>query len=181
MPDESFGTPENGTPDQTPESEPTFVPLTDEQLATAYHEAGHAIAALSLGRSVEKITIVRNSIRLGQVQIGKGKARRSQDFLETEAIILLSGLVSEARFTGKYAWGGAQQDLWNLRRLTLDRAGNEARAEKLEQRLLDKTEHWIDQDGHWDAIVQVVGQLQKSHSISGRAARHILETIQKKL
>lgn len=176
MPEDSLG-----SQSPTPVGEGHEQPLTPEQLATAYHEAGHAIAALSLGRSVEKITIVRNSIRLGQVQIGKGKNRRSQDFLETEAIILLSGLVSEARHTGTYAWGGAQQDLWNLRRLTLDRAGSEARAEKLEQRLLDKTEHWIDQDGHWEAIEQVVGQLQRNHSISGRAARHILESIQKKL
>jgi len=42
-------------------------PNSDE--ATAYHEAGHAVVALVLGRPVEKVTIRENTLRLGQVQI----------------------------------------------------------------------------------------------------------------
>ena len=56
-------------------------PILDLQMiATAYHEAGHAIVALSLGRTVEKCTIVRNSIRLGAVQLARGVDSGSKTF-----------------------------------------------------------------------------------------------------
>jgi ATP-dependent Zn protease len=156
-------------------------PVLDAQaIATAYHEAGHAVVALSLGRSVERLTIVRNSLRLGAVQIGKGRNSRKQDYYEIEAMILLAGLVSEARYTGEYNWGGAQQDLRAVRRLSLARVETEHKAERLERRLLDKTSHLLDQAGHWEAIESVVAELTKSQSISGRAARHLFDEAMKR-
>jgi hypothetical protein len=69
-PDETSVTSDSAEPQQLTDSQPTAP--SAEDIATAYHEAGHAIVALSLGRSVEKLSIVRNSIRLGVVQLGKG-------------------------------------------------------------------------------------------------------------
>jgi len=158
----------------TPVANETVAPSL-EDIATAFHEAGHAVVALSLGRTVEKLSIVRNTIRLGVVQLGKGRNGRKQDFFETEALILLGGLVSEARQTGEYNWGGAQQDLRSLRRLSLARVDTEAKAERLERRLLDKTSHHLDQDGHWEAVEAVAAELIKSKLISGRAARHLFD------
>lgn len=156
-------------------------PVIDEQMiATAYHEAGHAIVALSLGRSVEKCTIVRNTIRLGAVQLGKSRGQRQQDFFEIEAMILLGGLVSEARHTGQYNWGGAQQDLRSLRRLTLARVNTDQQVERLEKRLLDKTTHHLDQPGHWEAVELVVAELIKVQAISGRSARHLFDETMKR-
>ena len=156
-------------------------PILDLQMiATAYHEAGHAIVALSLGRTVEKCTIVRNSIRLGAVQLGKGRGQRQQDFFEIEAMILLGGLSSEAKHTGQYNWGGAQQDLRSLRRLTLARVSTEQQAERLEKRLLDKTVHHLELPGHWEAVEKVVAELIKKHAISGRSARHLFDETMKK-
>jgi ATP-dependent Zn protease len=172
-PDETSVTSDSAEPQQLTDSQPTAP--SAEDIATAYHEAGHAIVALSLGRSVEKLSIVRNSIRLGVVQLGKGRNGRKQDYFETEALILLGGLVSEARYTGHYNWGGAQQDLRSLRRLSLARVDTEAKAERLERRLLDKTSHHLDQDGHWEAVEAVAAELIKSKLISGRAARHLFE------
>ena len=63
-------------------NEETNPPIDVQLMATAYHEAGHAVVALSLGRAVEKCTIVRNSIRLGAVQLGKGRGQRQQDLFE---------------------------------------------------------------------------------------------------
>jgi ATP-dependent Zn protease len=147
-------------------------PLDPQAIATAYHEAGHAVVALSLGRTIEKVSIVRNSIRLGAVQLGKGRNGRKQDYFETEALILLGGLVSEAKHTGEYNWGGAQQDLRALRRLSLARVATEQMAERLEKRLLDKATHHLDQTEHWAAVESIVFQLIKSQCLSGRAARH---------
>ena len=148
--------------------------------ATAYHEAGHAVIALSLGRSVEKLSIVRNSIRLGAVQLGKGRNGRKQDYFEIEALILLGGLVSEGRYTGEYNWGGAQQDLRALRRLSLARVDTEQKAERLERRLLGKTLHHLDQPGHWEAVESVASELIKSKLMSGRSARHLFDEAMKR-
>jgi len=156
-------------------------PQIDAQLiATAYHEAGHAIVALSLGRAVEKCTIVRNSIRLGAVRLGKGRGQRQQDFFEIEAMILLGGLVSEAKHTGKINWGGAQQDLRSLRRLTLARVSTDQQIERLERRLLDKTTHHLEQPGLWEAIEVVVAELIKQQAISGRSVRHLFDETMKR-
>ena len=156
-------------------SEPSKSIVDEQMIATAYHEAGHAIVALSLGRTVEKCTIVRNTIRLGAVQLGKGRGKRQQDFFEIEAMILLGGLVSEAKYTGQYNWGGAQQDLRALRRLTLARVNTDQQVERLEKRLLDKTAHHIEQPGHWAAVESVVAELIKQQAISGRSARHLFD------
>ena len=163
------------TPSDERTSEHSKSIIDAQMIATAYHEAGHAIVALSLGRTVEKCTIVRNTIRLGAVQLGKGRGKRQQDFFEIEAMILLGGLVSEARYTGEYNWGGAQQDLKALRRLTLARVNTDQQVERLEKRLLDKTVHHIEQPGHWEAVESVVAELIKQLSISGRSAKHLLD------
>ncbi len=156
-------------------------PKIDSQLiATAYHEAGHAVVALSLGRAIEKCTIVRNSIRLGAVQLGRGRGQRQQDFFEIEAMILLGGLVSEAKHTGQYNWGGAQQDLRSLRRLSLSRVNTDQQVERLEKRLLDKTTHHVELPGLWEAIEVVVAELIKMQAISGRSARHLFDETMKR-
>ena len=80
-------------------------------LATAYHEAGHAVVALALGRPVQRVSIQPNHLRLGQCEIKKGSFRPSKDLLETEILILLGGLAAEARLTGNYNLAGAAQDL----------------------------------------------------------------------
>ncbi|MFN7334228.1 MAG: hypothetical protein ACK5TC_04125, partial [bacterium] len=69
-------------------------PNSDE--ATAYHEAGHAVVALVLGRPVEKVTIRENTLRLGQVQMSNRRGTPIKDEIEVQALILLAGVVSEA-------------------------------------------------------------------------------------
>jgi ATP-dependent Zn protease len=167
--------------DTSPAAEQPKLVIDEQMIATAYHEAGHAVVALSLGRSVEKLTIIRNSLRLGAVQIGKGRNSRKQDYFEIEALILLAGVVAEARYTGEYNWDGAQQDLRAVRRLSLARVETIKKAERLERRLLDKTEHHLDQPGNWDAVKLVAAELIQSQSISGRAARHLYDEVIKRV
>jgi hypothetical protein len=63
--------------------------------ATAYHEAGHAVMALSLGRLIQKVTILPGKSQFGEVRLGaceirKGRSKASKDLLEDEALILLA-------------------------------------------------------------------------------------------
>jgi len=149
--------------------------LADGDLATAYHEAGHAVVALSLGRSVNKLTIVRNSLRLGAVNFGSRRTGRRQDYFETEAMILLAGIVSEARLTGKLNWNGARQDMFQLQKMISTRVVSERAAERLQRRLFDKTEHLVMQSGIWSAIEKIAHMLVQHRSLSGRSARHIYD------
>ena len=142
--------------------------------AVAYHEAGHAVIALALGRPVHSVSVLPDRINLGTCEFQKGAGRPSKDWIEREILISLAGLAAEARHTGKYAWNGAGRDLQYVRRLTVERAG-ERRAERLERRLLAKVEHLLAQKENWRAVELIVAELLRRGEVSGRAARHLFD------
>lgn len=146
-----------------------------DERATAFHEAGHAVLAITLGRPVEKVTIERNSLRLGQVQMSKRRGQPIKDALEAQALILLAGVVAEARIVGRYNWPGAQQDMIGVRQLARYRGATDKQVERLQQRWLDKTEHLVDDPDTWLAIERVAEELVTKKSLSGRAVQHIVD------
>jgi len=141
---------------------------------TAYHEAGHAVVALALGRPVQRVSVLPDRVHLGLCEFGKGAFRPTEDLLEREMLIALGGVAAEARHTDNYAWDGAARDLHYVRLLAVQRAG-ERRAQKLERRLLAKVEHLLAQEGHWRAVELIATELLRYGAISGRAARHLFE------
>jgi ATP-dependent Zn protease len=141
---------------------------------TAYHEAGHAVLALALGRPVQRVNVLPNQEALGQCQFGKGAFRPSQDWLEREILISLGGLAAEARHTGHHAWDGAARDCQHVRRLAMQRAGPR-QAERLLRRLLAKAEHLLARECHWRAVERIASELLRQGAISGRAARYLFE------
>jgi ATP-dependent Zn protease len=142
--------------------------------ATAYHEAGHAVVALALGRPIHRVSVLPDGQFLGLCQFGKGVFRPSEDWLEREILIALGGVAAEAIHTDNYAWDGAARDLLYVRGLAAQRAG-ERQAERLERRMLAKTEHLLAQKGHWRAVELIAAELLRRGVISGRAARHLFE------
>ena len=144
-------------------------------IATAYHEAGHAVIAMALGRSVQCVSVIPNEQRLGICEFKKGASRRADDRIEAEILILLAGMAAEAMQTGEYGWDEAGQDLRHARVLTLRRGGSPTKAERLERRLLDKVEHLLSQPGHRRAVETIAEELRRNGRISGRAARHHFE------
>jgi ATP-dependent Zn protease len=148
--------------------EPTY----DE--VTAYHEAGHAVLALLLGRPVERVSVLPDREHAGHCAFGKSVFRPSEDWLEREMLIALGGIAAEARHTGDYAWGGAARDQRYVHELAVQRAG-ERRAERLQRRLLAKAEHLLANEGHWRAVELIAAELLYRGTISGRTARHLFE------
>ena len=140
---------------------------------TAYHEAGHAVVALALGRPVHRVSVLPNRDRLGQCEFGKGRFRPSEDWVEREVMISLGGLAAEARHTGNYGWVEAERDLRHVRRLLSETS--ERAAARLEKRLLAKVEHLLADDDHWRAVELIAAELLTHGVISGRAARHLYE------
>jgi ATP-dependent Zn protease len=149
-------------------------PIDDHDRATAYHESGHAVVALILGRPVQRVSILPDSQRLGVCEFGKGVVRPSEDWLEREILISLGGIAAEARFTGNYHWDGAARDQQYVQRLAVQRAG-ERRAGRLQRRLLAKVEHLLADDAHWRAVEIIAAELLRCGEISGRSARHLFE------
>jgi ATP-dependent Zn protease len=141
---------------------------------TAYHEAGHAVVALALGRPVQQVSILPDRDFLGACKFGKPAFRPTEDWLEREILIALGGIAAEARFSGKYAWDGAARDLHYVQKLAIHRTG-ERRAERLQQRMLAKAEHLLAKDDCWKAVELIAAELMRCGSISGRAARHFFE------
>lgn len=141
---------------------------------TAFHEAGHAVVALALGRVIHKVSVLPNRERMGEVRFGKGTAKPTDDWVEREILISLGGMAAEARHTGTYATDEAAQDLRFVRRLALERK-SDRQVERYEQRMLDKVEYMLADDGHWNAVERIAAELMKHGTISGRAARHLFE------
>ena len=146
--------------------------------AVAYHEAGHAVVALALGRPVHFVSILPDRINLGLCEFQKGVFRPSEDWLEREILISLGGIAAEARHTGEYAWDGAARDEQYVRRLAILRAG-ERQAERLQRRLLAKAENLLSKEGHWQAVELIAAELLRRGQISGRTARHLFEQASK--
>ncbi len=144
--------------------------------ATACHEAGHAVIALLLGRPIHKISIEPQQERLGHCQLQRGSTRPTKDAIEREVLILMGGVVAEARWHGRYEWSGAARDLREIAGLLAIGGGNERQLARSERRLLDKTESLLDRAGVWPAVVAIARMLLEKTTISGRAARHLFET-----
>ncbi|KAA1260077.1 ATP-dependent zinc metalloprotease FtsH 3 [Rubripirellula obstinata] len=151
-----------------------------QRTATAYHEAGHAVMAAIVGRPIQKVSIAPGKLqtgggRLGVCQIQKGRIKSSKDWLEDEVMILFSGMVAEAHFTGKYCPAGAGQDLQGIARLIRTRPGSERQLEKVQRRMLDKTEHLLSDESNAQAIRWIAEELLAKTTISGRAVKHFLQ------
>lgn len=152
--------------------------MADTRSLTAYHEAGHAVMALIMGRSVQKVSIIPSQNRLGACTLQKGRSKQVQDKLEAEMLILLAGMAAEGRKSGRYNVEGAAQDLRGVEKLALARSGNAKQASKLIHRMLDKTHNLLSDKATWKAVKAIAAELQKHESISGRAAKHHLTMAQ---
>jgi hypothetical protein len=155
--------------------------LSGDSIATAYHEAGHAVMAMILGRTIQKVTITAGRTqtggqRLGVCELGKGRAKPSQDTIEDEALILLAGMVAEARFTGEYCRRGAATDIRMVTRLLQNRAGSDRQLQRLQRRLLEKTEHLLSDSGNAYAIEVVARELLLRKTLTGRGIRHLFDS-----
>ncbi|HEY8961052.1 MAG TPA: hypothetical protein VIM57_02540 [Luteolibacter sp.] len=147
---------------------------SEQNTLTAYHEAGHAVIALQMGRTVREVSILPGAKRLGYCEMAKG-GRQPQDALEADLLILLAGLAAEAKVSGQYGLGGASQDLRMAEKLALHRAGNARQAARLLERTLDKVEHLMRDAATWSAVDLIAAELLKAGVLSGRAARHFHE------
>lgn len=154
-----------GPPDPTPDDHDS------DRTRTAYHEAGHAVMALLLGRNVHRVSIIPKRTRLGNCELRKDVARIARDSLEADVLVLLAGMVAESFLTGHYDPRSADSDLRNVERLARMRTDG-ASSERQIRRWLEKTEHLLQTPPHREVIQILATQLLDRDKISGRQAHH---------
>lgn len=153
---------------------------TDLEL-TAYHESGHAVMALAVGRSIYKVDVQAKGTRLGVCKMNKGRAgkarssKASVDELEGDLLILLGGMAAEARRSGRYNMQGASQDLREAESLAMMRAGNANQASKVLKRAMDKVHHLLSKPEIWRSVKVIATGLVANSSMSGKQAKHLYE------
>ncbi|MCM2370917.1 ATP-dependent metallopeptidase FtsH/Yme1/Tma family protein [Aporhodopirellula aestuarii] len=175
----------NSDNDSPADNDPLPAEHTPEQIATAHHEAGHAVMAVSLGRTIHKVTIAPGkpqfgAARLGHCEVKKGRFKGSHDPLEDDVLILMAGMVAEARFTGQYCHRGAARDLKDVANLLCTRAASPRQHETLQRRMLAKTEHILRDAAHVEAIECIAKELLNKTTISGRSVRHHFQQAQQR-
>lgn len=150
----------------------------DQNLVTAYHEAGHAVMAVLLGRNVEKVSIEKKHLktggfRLGACKMDKGRRKPSNDPLEDEVLILFAGMIGESFLTEKYCHLSAQEDLINIERILGSRAKNEKDLGRHVKRSLRKAEHLLHDELATKMVQLIALELVEKNSLSGRAVKHL--------
>lgn len=156
----------------------------DDESAIAYHEAGHAVAAVMLGGEVVRVTLEPENDgelpeRDGDVQIRwhhRGLSKR--DLLEREISVCLAGPAAEMLYEGtrpdprsiqqwREDWGVA----WSLagelitepsRRLAMLKA------------LLDQLCQRFDAGDCWQAIAETADQLEAHQTLEGDEVSEIV-------
>ena len=146
-----------------------------EREATAYHEAGHAVMALALGRPVASVSIVPDQQYLGLCAFGKAVFRPSEDWIEREALIALAGLAAEVPDKRRLRLGRGRQGPALRRGADPGDRRQRTPGACLLKRLLSKAEHLLSREENCASWRAWCASLSQRETISGRTARHLFE------
>lgn len=153
---------------------------------TAYHEAGHAVIALSLGFGVRKATIIEAEDSYGQVkQYVTTIERRIEydhspivvDRIEKLIHILYAGGIAERKFAPRCKWRpGARGDHDKVADLFVYICGPDDKAQLYYSKLLwSRTELAV--DFHWREIEAVARALLAEMTLTGKQVRAIMDDV----
>jgi Peptidase family M41 len=157
--------------------------LESIRMATAYHEAGHAVLAYSLGRAFTRVSIAADGHTLGRCSFRRpgdwfrpdlridGATRRR---LEERIMISLGGPESEARYTGRYDEEGAQEDLERAIDHACFMTDDEAEASAYVVWLRLRTLNLMRRSEFWPGVTALAHALLSHEEIGYRRARSII-------
>jgi hypothetical protein len=155
---------------------------------TAYHEAGHAVADLALGRAFRYVTIEPDEDSLGhcmgvayrggqrlEMDVYEGN-NRARDWIERRVKTLLAGAIAERRFTGRNSSAGG----WSDDRIAIDLLSHLCGTETFEidayiDLLIIRTRALLSVPHRWMAIQRLAAQLLDKQTVRYRDARAIAD------
>jgi len=158
-------------------------PKTTRLERTAYHEAGHAVAAFELRRAFRHISIEPREESLGHVlyaqwskhfQPDQDSSARTRNEVERAVICAFAGYVAETRFSGRHNRKGAHEDMRHAEELASFMHEGEV-LDRYQDYLMAKTEQMITQPLLWAAVKALAEALLREKRIGYRKARRIIQ------
>jgi len=149
---------------------------------TAWHESGHAFAAVWLGANVESMSVSPDADdgprRFGDIVVHWDRARFSdQEIAEKSVVVALSGPVVEMLHTGDVfhpatvqEWSQDWQLAWDAAESVAGRTQRIAHLERITQELYQV----YSQGHHWAAIGAIVDHLLAYETLEGETVREIV-------
>jgi hypothetical protein len=150
---------------------------------TAYHEAGHAVAAYVRHLRFTSISIIPDRGTLGRCEFSEtgvvidpesGTQLRARRRIETLIIVSLAGVIAESLLTGRHNWRGAHADLHDATRYASFVTGNVEELRAYERWLWEHTRTLLGARPCWLAVQQLAVTLIEDRRIGERRARAII-------
>jgi ATP-dependent Zn protease len=150
--------------------------------STAFHEAGHAVAARELGLAVRYATIVPEPGSLGHIRYYEWPLTQQPDVRWTPAvrircensiIVALAGPTAEQRHTDRWDHVGASGDYEAAADMALRVCVTSESSDAYMAWLGIRTNELIDQQ--WASIHAVATALLKRSRIGARTLRHLID------
>jgi len=144
-------------------------------LATAYHEAGHAVAARHEGRATKRVTIVPEGDTLGVCSFyplretesfAWDASTRNRIRIERLIISALGGCAAEARFVGRHNLIGAHADWHFAADLSTSQAASDEEADAYLNWLWERTRTIFRLDAWWDLTTGLAEALVEHRTMS---------------
>ena len=149
--------------------------------ATAYHEAGHAVVSLELGRGFKSVSIEPDDNSLGRIQNtvlpewfspDLNLDDRHKKWIEREVLIFLAGIAAEHRFAGQNNWKGSGSDFHSAINLASCMFEGSV-LEKYVAFMLERTRAMISHPRVWVQIQAVAEALLEHRVLSKKRVREI--------
>ena len=158
--------------------------MHDDRVATATHEAGHAVVARLLGLQFKSVTIVASESALGCVSFDPPPSWFTPDtewnddirrLAHAFIVVSLAGPVAESTLTGhdRPLVGSWDHDYSNIAELLLRTSGSAERASQLNDELLTRTRDTLSDSTVWRAVQHLAAVLLAEQTMD--AARAVSE------
>jgi hypothetical protein len=151
---------------------------------TAYHEAGHAVAAYLLNRDFKSVTIIREGDTLGQCSLTKlddfhpdiNSDHGTLAHLEEYMIMLHAGLASEYLATGRYNRAGAYSDLTIAAHLAANACGTDEEVQLYRELMMVRAKNLLRLAHNWSAVQTLAEELLRRPCLIYLEAEGIIQT-----
>jgi hypothetical protein len=151
--------------------------------ATAYHEAGHAVAAYRLGVSLRQVSIEPDESSAGHVKhqrlldktVAYDRSDRNRMRVERLVIVCLAGLEAQRKFNARtvrhfHAHSDYQSAVGAVERFTTSNEETQAYINYL----LARTRSLLAEPGGWEEIIGLATALLERQRLTGKEAVRII-------
>lgn len=145
----------------------------EPQIHAAYHEAGHAVAAIAHGFELSDVSIVPSGRFLGTCLIDWDVPLVSGRAVESALVVILAGDAAAQR-VGVPAGDGADDDSKIVSRVLRRITPGPREASNLLNRLRRQADRFFERDAAWDACCSLANELFVRGQVPGDEALHIV-------